>query len=63
MNTVATTPELAALKERLKATWMAGDYDRFSRKHKYLFRWVLCCSTVLHLFRLTRKRSPMSGSA
>ena len=31
MNTVATTPEFTALKERLKATWMAGDYDRFSR--------------------------------
>jgi len=24
-------PEVAPLKERLKSTWMAGDYDRFSR--------------------------------
>lgn len=26
-----TASEMAALKSRLKATWMAGDYDRFSR--------------------------------
>ena len=31
MNVAATPPELAALKDKLKATWMAGDYDRFSR--------------------------------
>jgi ubiquinone/menaquinone biosynthesis C-methylase UbiE len=31
MTTAATTPETAELKVRLKATWMAGDYDRFSR--------------------------------
>jgi SAM-dependent methyltransferase len=31
MSTVATTSEFATLKSRLKDTWMAGDYDRFSR--------------------------------
>jgi SAM-dependent methyltransferase len=31
MNTTTTAPELDGLKARLKATWMAGDYDRFSR--------------------------------
>lgn len=31
MYTIATTPEIGHLKTRLKDTWMAGDYDRFSR--------------------------------
>jgi SAM-dependent methyltransferase len=31
MDMGTVTPELAALKERLKATWMAGNYDYFSR--------------------------------
>jgi ubiquinone/menaquinone biosynthesis C-methylase UbiE len=31
MNTIATIPEIDGLKTRLKNTWMAGDYDRFSR--------------------------------
>jgi len=31
MNTTTTAPEIDGLKARLKATWMAGDYDRFSR--------------------------------
>src|SRR5438309_3271614 len=31
MSTTATTPETEGLKARLKETWMAGDYDRFSR--------------------------------
>ena len=31
MSTVATAPEIGDLKTRLKGTWMAGDYDRFSR--------------------------------
>src|ERR1700722_6306426 len=31
MSTIITTKELDALKTKLKATWMAGDYDRFSR--------------------------------
>lgn len=31
MSTVAFTSEFATLKTRLKDTWMAGDYDRFSR--------------------------------
>ncbi len=31
MATLTTTPEIDGLKVRLKATWMAGDYDRFSR--------------------------------
>ncbi len=31
MSAVATTSELESLKSRLKDTWMAGDYDRFSR--------------------------------
>ena len=26
-----TVPEIGDLKSRLKETWMAGDYDRFSR--------------------------------
>jgi SAM-dependent methyltransferase len=31
MNTTAIAPEIGDLKTRLKETWMAGDYDRFSR--------------------------------
>jgi len=31
MNTIAIAPEMDSLKARLKATWMAGDYDLFSR--------------------------------
>jgi len=31
MSTKTTTPEIDGLKARLKETWMAGDYDRFSR--------------------------------
>jgi len=31
MATIATAPEINSLKARLKETWMAGDYDRFSR--------------------------------
>ena len=31
MNATATAPEMDGLKTRLKETWMAGDYDRFSR--------------------------------
>ena len=31
MTTNATAPEIDGLKTRLKETWMAGDYDRFSR--------------------------------
>lgn len=31
MNTVTIAPEIDALKGRLKATWSAGEYDRFSR--------------------------------
>jgi SAM-dependent methyltransferase len=31
MSTLAVTPEIDNLKARLKATWMAGDYNRFSR--------------------------------
>src|SRR5438067_2872613 len=31
MSSAMTTPEIDGLKSRLKATWMAGDYDRFSR--------------------------------
>jgi SAM-dependent methyltransferase len=35
MNTIGCTilapPQVDGLKERLKTTWMAGDYDRFSR--------------------------------
>jgi ubiquinone/menaquinone biosynthesis C-methylase UbiE len=31
MSAVAIQPEIESLKARLKATWMAGDYDRFSR--------------------------------
>src|SRR5215831_5801665 len=31
MNTATTAPEIDGLKTRLKETWMAGDYDRFSR--------------------------------
>ena len=31
MSTIATAPEVEGLKARLKDTWMAGDYDRFSR--------------------------------
>ncbi len=31
MSTITTTPEIDGLKARLKETWTAGDYDRFSR--------------------------------
>src|SRR5215471_18851761 len=31
MSTTTTVPEIDDLKTRLKETWMAGDYDRFSR--------------------------------
>jgi 2-polyprenyl-3-methyl-5-hydroxy-6-metoxy-1,4-benzoquinol methylase len=31
MSTIATAPQIDVLKTRLKKTWMAGDYDRFSR--------------------------------
>jgi SAM-dependent methyltransferase len=31
MNATAVSPEFINLKSRLKKTWMAGDYDRFSR--------------------------------
>lgn len=31
MTCIEITPEMEALKARLKATWMDGDYDRFSR--------------------------------
>ena len=31
MSTITTTAEIDGLKARLKDTWMAGDYDRFSR--------------------------------
>ena len=31
MSTITITPEISGLKARLKDTWMAGDYDRFSR--------------------------------
>jgi SAM-dependent methyltransferase len=31
MSTIPITAEIGALKARLKTTWMAGDYDRFSR--------------------------------
>jgi SAM-dependent methyltransferase len=31
MSTVLVAPEMSGLKAKLKATWMSGDYDRFSR--------------------------------
>ena len=31
MSTTTTAVEIDDLKTRLKDTWMAGDYDRFSR--------------------------------
>ena len=31
MTTIAIAPEIDLVKARLKETWMAGDYDRFSR--------------------------------
>ena len=31
MQATAISPEFVNLKARLKKTWMAGDYDRFSR--------------------------------
>jgi ubiquinone/menaquinone biosynthesis C-methylase UbiE len=31
MSTTTSVPEIEGLKTRLKKTWMAGDYDRFSR--------------------------------
>ena len=31
MTTTALAPDMSALKTRLKATWMDGNYDRFSR--------------------------------
>lgn len=31
MNTITSAPEIDGLKGRLKETWIAGEYDRFSR--------------------------------
>src|SRR6516165_7355 len=31
MSTLTLSPDIENLKSRLRATWMAGDYDRFSR--------------------------------
>jgi len=31
MTAIATTADVDALKTRLKATWMDGNYDYFSR--------------------------------
>ena len=31
MSTTTTEPEIDGLKARLRETWMAGEYDRFSR--------------------------------
>jgi SAM-dependent methyltransferase len=31
MSALAALPEIESLKSRLRTTWMAGDYDRFSR--------------------------------
>jgi len=31
MGHIATVTEIDTVKARLKETWMAGDYDRFSR--------------------------------
>ena len=31
MSTLTQAPDIESLKSRLRATWMAGDYDRFSR--------------------------------
>jgi SAM-dependent methyltransferase len=31
MSTITTVPGIEGLKSKLKATWMAGNYDRFSR--------------------------------
>src|SRR3974390_1878814 len=31
MSTITTVPDIEGLKSKLKATWMAGNYDRFSR--------------------------------
>ena len=31
MSTITSTTEFDGLKARLKDTWVAGDYDRFSR--------------------------------
>ncbi len=31
MSTLTLTPDIESLKSRLRTTWMAGDYDRFSR--------------------------------
>lgn len=31
MSTLTTAPDIESLKSRLRTTWMAGDYDRFSR--------------------------------
>ena len=31
MSTLAAAPDIESLKSQLRSTWMAGDYDRFSR--------------------------------
>ena len=31
MSTIVIAPDIASLKSRLRTTWMAGDYDHFSR--------------------------------
>jgi hypothetical protein len=45
MNNTTTAPEVDGLKARLKATWTAGDYDRFSRymeQGAHLLRTTRC---------------------
>lgn len=41
----AITPEMEALKTRLKATWMSGDYGHFA---KYLEQGALQSQGGLH---------------
>ena len=49
MSTTTTALETDGLKTRLKETWMAGDYDRFSRYSIAHLGFAWESSVVRHL--------------
>jgi SAM-dependent methyltransferase len=59
MHTIATAPEMQALKERLKATWMSGDYGHFA---KYLEPGALHFLARLAIGRGTRMLDVACGA-
>ena len=53
------TPEMEALKARLKAMWMAGDYGHFAR---YLEPGALEFLARLAEFGAARRHAPSEGA-